>query len=89
MRCEEEKGIQAEQDVKLGSPGVPIRETGCALCDSLCKRPHQLFQICHLTAPGPDLAHGLHTPVNILRSCFISIFIGCSVLKESSLRCTF
>ena len=59
---------------------LSIREAGHVRCDFLCKSPHPFFQICHLTTPGPDLVHGLHTPVNISTSCFIRIFIGCSVL---------
>lgn len=32
-------------------------------------------QPCHSDCPG--LAHGLLTPVNIVASCFIRVFIGC------------
>lgn len=47
---------------------------------TLCQRPHQYFQTSPVTATGPDLAHRLLTPVDILASCFIRVFIGCSVL---------
>lgn len=69
------RGIKDEQGVVLGSLVVPVGETG-TFCDFVQKAlPVIPDQPCH--SDCPDLAHGLLTPVNIVASCFIRVFIGC------------
>lgn len=75
MRCEDKKEVQAEQDVRLGGPGLSNRNRACSVW--LCVRDltgcsrSPISQCLTLL-----LAHGLYTPVHILTSCLVSRFIG-------------